>query len=99
MYLNIKYDIDTPNILKCLGIIHFNAKYAEYRKNVSFSPLAKVSSNGLLIPAVGVVLGPLSEGFILDAIYKNVRNIFIETSISSSELRSWLGAYNFSINF
>jgi hypothetical protein len=53
-----------------LGFIHLETKYAEYSKNVLFSPLAKVSSNGLLIPAVkdGVVLGPLSEGFILDAI-------------------------------
>ena len=64
-----------------MGIIQLNAKYAEYRKNESFSPLAKVSSNGLLIPAVkdGVVLGPLSEGFILDAIYENVVNKLIRT--------------------
>ena len=45
-------------------------KYAEYRNNLWFSPLAKVSSNGLLTPAVkdDAALGPLSEGFILDAI-------------------------------
>ena len=47
-------------------------KYAEYRNLLSCSPLAKVSSNGLLTPAVkdeGAV-GPLSEGLILDAICK-----------------------------
>jgi len=47
-------------------------KYAEYRNLLSCSPLAKVSSNGLLTPAVkdeGAV-GPLSQGLILDAICK-----------------------------
>ena len=45
-------------------------KYAEYKNILLFSPLAKVSSNGLLTPAVkgDVALGPLSEGFIFDAI-------------------------------